>query len=92
MGKPFRPFSTEAGIHCRGCSLPLPRVIVDFGADHAFGRAWAKWREHYGINLPTSTRRKITEPHVHQMVEPNKSVDNRPNRAGCAQPIGERVR
>ncbi len=36
-GKQFRPFSTSAGIHCRGCSLPLQRVIVDFGADHAEG-------------------------------------------------------
>ncbi len=90
VGKPFRPFSTLAGIQGRGGSLPLPRVSVDFGADHTFGRAGAKWREHYGINIPTSTRRKITEPHTHQLVKPKKPVPNRPNRAGCAQPIGER--
>ena len=89
VGKQFRPFSTSAGIHGRGCSLPLQRIIVDFGADHAFGRAGAKLREHYGITLSTSTIRRVTEPHAHQMVEPKKSVPSRPNRAGGAQPIGE---
>jgi hypothetical protein len=34
-GKQFRPFSSKAAVSNRGCSLPLQRVIVDFGADHA---------------------------------------------------------
>jgi hypothetical protein len=89
VGKQFRPFSTSAGIYCRGCSLPLQRVIVDFGADHAFGRASAKLREHYGINIPTSTIRRVTEHHARQMVELKKPVHSQPNQAGCAQPIGE---
>lgn len=89
VGKQFRPFSTSAGIHCRGCSLPLPRVIVDFGADLAFGRASAKLREHYGISIATSTIRKITEHHANQIVERDNPVQSIPKRAGCAQPIGE---
>jgi hypothetical protein len=61
-----------AGIHCRGCSLPLQRVMVDFGADSAFGPVPKKLPEHYGINRPISTIRKVTEHHAHQMFEPEK--------------------
>ena len=72
-------------VHCRYNEL----FIVDFAADLAWSRAWAKWREHYGITLPTQTRRRRTEPHAYQWVEPKKSVPSRPNPAGCAQPLGE---
>ena len=89
LGKQFRPFSTSAGIHCRGCSLPLQRVIVDFGADHAFGRAAAKLQEHYGISIATSTIRRVTEYHANQMLKREKPVQSIPKRAGCAQQIGE---
>jgi hypothetical protein len=69
--------------------LPLPRVIVDFGADHVFGRASAKWREHYGIDIATSTIRRVTEYHANQMLEREQSVQSIPKRAGGAQQIGE---
>lgn len=58
--KQFRPFSNSAGVSSRGCSLPLQRVIVDFGADHAFGKVPEKLKEHYGIEIATSTIRALT--------------------------------
>jgi len=37
-----RPFSAAAGVSCRGCSLPLQRVMTDFGVDHPFAPAAAQ--------------------------------------------------
>ena len=62
-----RPFSERAGMLCRAASLPLQRVLVDFGADHAFGRVPDKLREHYGIDMPASTLRRTTERHAHRL-------------------------
>ena len=87
-GKQFRPFSSQAGIHCRGCSLPLPRVIVDFGADHAFGRVPEKLQEHYGVSVATSTIRVVTERHANQMLEQEKMAQTVPDKAGCTQQVG----
>lgn len=41
--------------------------MTDFGADHSFGRVSDKLQEHYGITLPTSTVRNITEMHAQQV-------------------------
>ena len=68
-GKRFRPFSQNAGITCRCCSLPLQRVVTDFGADHSFGRVPGKMKEHYGISLSVSTVRNITETHAYHIHE-----------------------
>jgi hypothetical protein len=54
---------------CRASSLPLQRVLVDFGADHAFGRVPDKLREHYGIDMPASTIRLTTERHAQCLFE-----------------------
>ena len=46
--------------------------MTDFGADHAFGQVPKKLHEHYGIEMPVSTIRKITEfhgEHMHQQRE-----------------------
>ena len=64
-----RPFSERAGVGCRAASLPLQRVLVDFGADHAFGRVPDKLREHYGIAMPVSTIRLTTEHHAQCLFE-----------------------
>jgi len=53
----------SADITARCCSMPLQRVMTDFGADHAFGQVDKKLLEHYGIEMPVSTIRKITEYH-----------------------------
>ena len=65
----LRPFSERAGVACRAASLPLQRVLADFGADHAFGRVPDKLREHYGIAMPASTARRITERHAQSLFE-----------------------
>ena len=60
----IRPFSESAEVVCRGVSIPLQRAIVDFGADDSFHRgAAAKLREHYGIEVPTTLIREVTEKH-----------------------------
>lgn len=46
----------------------MQRAICDFGADHAFGQVNAKLQEHYGITVPSSASRHITEFHAHQML------------------------
>ncbi|MCI5197194.1 MAG: hypothetical protein D3919_13405, partial [Candidatus Electrothrix sp. AW5] len=68
-GKRFRPFSESAGITCRGCSLPLQRVVTDFGADHSFGRVPGKLKEHYGITLSASTVRAVTQTHAQHIYD-----------------------
>jgi hypothetical protein len=64
-----RPFSAVAGVSCRCSSLPLQRVMTDFGADHAFGRVPAKLQEHYGIAMPVSTIQRTTEHHAEGIYE-----------------------
>jgi hypothetical protein len=59
-----RPFSERAGVDCRATSLPLQRVLADFGAEVAFGRVPDKLREHYGITMPVSTIQRTTERHA----------------------------
>jgi hypothetical protein len=56
-------------VSCRATSVPLQRVLVDFGADHAFGRVPDKLREHYGIDMPVSTIRLTTEHHAQCIFE-----------------------
>lgn len=62
-GPEIRPFSASAEVVCRGCSDALQRAITDFGADDPFAGASAKLREHYGIDVPVSTVRALTEHH-----------------------------
>lgn len=89
QGKQFRPFSTSANVRCRGCSLLLQRAVVDFGADHAFGRVPEKLQEHYGITLAESTIRAKTEHHAKQMFEQEKQNKVIPDKAGSEQQIGQ---
>src|SRR3989449_7619085 len=62
-GPEIRPFSKSAQVECRGCSEGLQQAITDFGADEPFMGAAAKLREHYGIEIPVSTVRTVTEQH-----------------------------
>lgn len=67
-GRVIRPFCRAAGVRCRGYSQPLQRRVTDFGADMAFGQVPAKLQEHYGIEVPVSAVRTITEAqarHIH---------------------------
>lgn len=88
-GKQFRPFSNEAEILNRSCSMPLQRVVTDLGADHAFGRVPKKLQEHYGIELPVSTIRTITQSHAISMCECHQCVQEIPKDPGCEVMIAE---
>lgn len=63
----LRPFCRSAGVRCRGYSHPLQRRMTDFGADEAFGQVPAKLKEHYGIEVPISAIRTITEGQAGQI-------------------------
>jgi len=64
-----RLFSERAGVTCRATSLPLQRVLTDFGADVPFGHVPDKLKEHYGIVMPVSTAQRITEQHAQLIYE-----------------------
>lgn len=70
----IRPFSNRAGVSCRGCSRPLQRALVDFAADVSFDRAAEKLLEHYGVELPASSIRVITQEHGSRMLEQQQQL------------------
>jgi hypothetical protein len=53
--------------------MPLQRVITDFGSDVSFQDATAKIKEHYGVDVPASMARLVTEKHAESML---KSIDS----------------
>jgi hypothetical protein len=65
----IRPFSITAGVNCRSYSMPLQRAIADFGADHPFNEINKKLKEHYGIEAPIDSARKITEQHAQEIAK-----------------------
>jgi hypothetical protein len=79
----FRPFSVFSGVHSRGYSSPLQRVVVDFGADHPFAIAIDKIKEHYGIVVPKKSVRLLIEFHGKQMMS-NECVQDK---KGVAQEV-----
>jgi hypothetical protein len=68
----------RAGVSCRGYSKVLQRVITDFGSDNAFGQVDLKLYEHYGIHVPSSSARIITEHHAHEIFL-NETKDQTPS-------------
>jgi len=77
-----RPFSVSAEISCRDYSLPLQRVITDFGADVPFHRIPAKVSEHYGISVPVSSSRVITEKHAEKIFNSQELETDIPEKRG----------
>ena len=69
--------------------MPLQRVLVDFGADEAFGRVPDKLREHYGIDMPVSTIRLATEHHAQCLFEQEQARDVQAGQAKGRTFIGE---
>ena len=90
LKKNIRAFSLSAAIHCRGYSRPLQRAITDFGGDYAFGQVEVKLKEHYGITVPTSSARRITQRHAHEMYEQERKewvTHSEPTDSGRSHPI-----
>jgi hypothetical protein len=65
--KQVRPFQISAQVRCRGFSLGLERVMVDFGAETSYCDAVEKVREHYAIDVSESGVRVVTQKHGEQM-------------------------
>jgi hypothetical protein len=74
---------------CRGCSEPLQQAIVDFGADAPAARIPRKLKEHYGIDVSTSTCWPIVLQHAKAIDARPKAAAQIPERDGVAQLIGE---
>jgi len=74
-GKLVRPFSYSANIHCRGYSQLLQRRITDFGSGASFGDAAIKLTEHYGITVPESSIRTITQAHGENLLATAANVE-----------------
>jgi hypothetical protein len=76
-------------VECRGCSEPLPRAITDFGADDPFAGASRKLQEHYGIEVPVSAIRAITEKHGKAILASQRQGSERREQPGLAVLIAE---
>jgi hypothetical protein len=85
----IRPFAESAEVQCRGYSGPLQRTITDFGADQAFARIAEKLQEHYGIQVPTTMARAITEKHGAAMLAGEPLQSQVPGQPGVKQLIAE---
>jgi hypothetical protein len=77
-GKLVRPFSHSANVTCRSYSLLLQRRITDFGSDASFGKAVEKMNEHYGLTVPESSIRLMTQRHGDNLLDisQDSSLDN----------------
>ncbi|MCP4096123.1 MAG: ISKra4 family transposase, partial [Planctomycetaceae bacterium] len=88
-GKLVRPFSLAAQVGCRGCSSPLERRLTDFGADKSFAKASVKLEEHYGIRIPESRVRTVTQKHAYTIQEQEDLQTQIPEHEGVGRLIGE---
>jgi hypothetical protein len=76
-------------VRARGYSQLLQRRITDFGADGSFGKISCKLKEHYGIEVPTSSARNITETHARKIRESECLETVIPDRIGVDQMVVE---
>lgn len=67
----------------------MQRAITDFGADDSFLGAAGKLKEHYGIDIPVSTVRVVTEKHGEAMLARQAPVSVWPDRPGVDRLITE---
>lgn len=89
-GKPIiRPFCQSSRVSCRCYSIPLQRIITDFGADVPFGRIPKKLREHYGITVPISSAQKITLLHATKVLQQHQAQTEIPSAKGVEQLVVE---
>ena len=88
-GHLLRPFSLSAGVKARAYSLPLQRRMTDFGADESFPKACEKMEEHYGITIPVSSMRSITEAHAQEIKDNEQLETDIPDNRGVEYVIAE---
>lgn len=80
--KLYRPFSYTAEVKNRSYSIPLQRIITDFGADVSFQKVPKKIREHYGISVPVTSSQKIIEGHAKSIKDRENLHRDIPDKAG----------
>lgn len=83
-----RPFSYNAEIKFNGYTQLLQRRITDFGSDGSFGETVKKIKEHYGITLPASSIRNVTQAHGENLLMKVELSDGN-NACGVSQAIIE---
>jgi len=76
-------------VSARGYSQPLQRRITDFGSDVSFGKISFKLKEHYGIEVPTSSAQAITEDHARGIRESECLQTEIPERPGVDRIVAE---
>ncbi|MEN8122957.1 MAG: UPF0236 family protein [Bacteroidota bacterium] len=86
-GKLVRPFSNSANVACRSYSPLLERRITDFGSDVSFGKAVEKLNEHYGLIIPESSIRLITQKHGVNLLNLSQENSLENKEAGIAQAV-----
>ena len=62
-----RPLCEQARVRPRGYSMRLQRALTDFGAEESFAKAVERVAEHYGVEVPASSVRRITMGHGEAM-------------------------
>ena len=62
-GLRIRPLCQALGLKQRGYSKLLQRALTDFGAEESFGRAAARIKEHYRIDVCSAVIRRTTLRH-----------------------------
>jgi hypothetical protein len=89
-GKQVRPFCESAGVKCRGYSMKVQRESVDFAADQSYEKSGRKMREHYGIEVPISAIKEMTERHGAAMAEARDlAMESKLPKGGASTVIGE---
>jgi hypothetical protein len=67
----------------------LQRVLTDFGADHAFAQAAQKLKEHYGIELSSSTIRAVTLRHANALYQQQSKAHPAEETSGVMAQVGQ---
>src|ERR1043165_4302509 len=94
-GAQVRPFCERAQVRQNAYSLPLQRILTDFGAEESFVRATERVRAHYGIELAASGVRQQTLIHARAIGGVEHDAPKQPARTiitqmdGCMLPIVE---
>ena len=88
-GRTVRAFCERFRVSCRGVSLPLQRVAVDFGAEVSFARVNDRLCGHYGFEMPVSRIRELVPGHGKAMLENVRLQDGWPSEKGVSQVIAQ---
>jgi hypothetical protein len=90
-GVRLRPFCLKAQVQPGGYSRALERALSDFGAEESFGRAAARVKEHYRIEVSSSAIRRITYRHARQIQAVEPARPNSPAKTLITQIDGSMV-